>query len=86
MKENDLVLGDTEAAHEEALADYYADKEDIRADIDTAIYVFEFLDGIDMDGPDVINWNMKRALSKTKKKCLQIIAASIAGLDANEEE
>jgi hypothetical protein len=83
-KEDDLILGKEEAG-DESVADYYQDKEDIRADIDTAIYVYEFLDGLDEQAPNVLRWGMKRNISRAKKNCLKIIIEAVANLQADDE-
>lgn len=66
--------------------EWYEIRADLRNDIDTAIYVYNFLDEIDMQGADVLRWNMKRRLTHTKKKCLEIICKSIYDLQEVEED
>jgi hypothetical protein len=85
-KEEDLILGNPADTEEGDVADWFEIREDARADIDTAIYVYQFLDEIDIDSPRVLQWNMKRRLNKVKRQCLEIICKSIDDLQTEREE
>lgn len=65
-------------------------QEDIRLNIDTAQYVFNFLEEVDPDSPEVLRWNMKRQVLKAKKAALKIICEGIHLLeftpDTDEED
>lgn len=60
-------------------------REETRADIDTAIAAYNFLDEIDTQSPEVLRWNLKRKLNTAKKQCLLILADSIKELSTEEE-
>jgi hypothetical protein len=62
---------------EDGVNRWFEERSDTRSDIETAIYVFNFLDEIDMQGADVLTWGLKDELMRTKKQCLLIIASSI---------
>jgi hypothetical protein len=57
-----------------------------RANIDTVIAVYNFIDEIDLSSPDLLRWNMKRKVLRAKRQCLHILCASIEVLQAEEEE
>jgi hypothetical protein len=71
---------------EVVLADFYEEEMNARANIDTAIYVYEFIDGIDLDGPEILTWRMKNKLKKAKKKCLNILCDNLDALDNTQDE
>lgn len=60
-------------------------REETRADIDTVIAAYNFLDEIDTQSPEVLRWNLKRKLNTAKKQCLLILADSIKELSTEEE-
>ena len=87
MKEDDLILGGEETEGEETpIVDWYEERQDARSDIDTAIYTYSFLDEIDVQGADVLRWNLKRKLLRTKKHCLLLICKSIEDLMIEKDE
>jgi hypothetical protein len=71
---------------EEEQPDYFAEKDDIRADIDTAIAVYNLLGEMDMDSTDILTWRMRNKLRRAKKQCLEMICESVKSLSPEEEE
>jgi hypothetical protein len=87
MKEDDLILGGEQATEEESpIVDYYEERADARSDIDTAIYVYNFLDEVDLQGSDVLRWRLTRKLTRAKKHCLLLICKSIEDLMLEKDE
>jgi hypothetical protein len=84
-KEDDLILGE-ESQEEENIVDWYEERQDARNDIDTAIYVYNFLDAVDVEGADILRWRMTRKLLKTKKHCLLLICKSVEDLMLEKDE
>lgn len=72
MAEDDLILGDQRDEDE-----LFVTQQEIRENIDTCIYVYQFLDEIDLENPDILRWKMTNKLRKTKKSCLQLIIDSM---------
>jgi hypothetical protein len=70
----------------EEVTDYYQEKDDVRADIDTAIAVYSMLSEMDTESTDVLRWNLKNKLKRAKKQCLLIICDSLDSLHDEEEE
>lgn len=75
-----------EILHTEITDDLFEQKNNARADVDTAIFAYQFLEEIDMQSADALRWGLKRKLSATKKKCLLILIKSIGDLCAGKEE
>jgi predicted lipid carrier protein YhbT len=65
---------------EEALEKWFEERMDIRADIDTALYVYNFLAEIDPNDVEILQWGMKENIQEGKEKCLRIIFKSISDL------
>jgi hypothetical protein len=88
MEEKDLVLGpDEEQAEEtEPVINDYDERADIRADIDSVIAAYNFLEEVDPQGSDVLRWGLKRKVLKAKKQCLQILCDSIDLLQIQRDE
>jgi hypothetical protein len=94
--EKDLILDgegvndtESEAVNEgecEGVINDYEERADIRADIDTVIAAYSFLDEQDAQSSDILRWNMKRKVLKAKKQCLQILCDSIDLLQIQRDE
>lgn len=81
--------GEEESVEEEpgdAVSIWFEERADARADVDTAIAVYGFLEELDLQSPDVLKWNLKRRLTQTKKNCLLIICKSIDELTIEKDE
>jgi hypothetical protein len=66
--------------------DPYQENDDKRLSIDTAIQVFQFLDTVDANSPEVLRWQLKNKVKKTRKICLKAILELSEELLATEEE
>jgi hypothetical protein len=71
---------------EEEQPDYFAEKDDIRADIDTAIAVYTLLSEMDLESTDILKWGMKNQLKRTRRQCLEVICDCVKSLSPEEEE
>jgi hypothetical protein len=85
-KEDDLILGEETEGEETPIVDWYEERQDARNDIDTAIYVYNFLDAVDLEGADILRWRMTRKLLRTKKHCLLLICKSVEDLMLEKDE
>jgi hypothetical protein len=79
-------LDEKESGEVDGMTNYYEEKTDVRADIDTAISVYNFLDQIDPQATDVLKWGMKDQVIQAKKQCLQIICESLNNLQSPDED
>ena len=80
QREEDLVLGKSKEGDEPE--DDGVTMEDLMANIDTAQATYEFIDGIDLEGPEVLTWGLSDEMADTKRKCLEIIIKNISILHA----
>jgi hypothetical protein len=85
-EEQDLILGENEEQESEILVNSYDERADIRADIDSAIAAYSFLDEQDSSGADILRWGMKRKVLRAKRQCLQLICDSINLLQVEEDK
>jgi hypothetical protein len=79
QREEDMVLGKKKEG-EEPNDDMTV--EDIIANIDAAQATYDFIDGIDLQGPEVLTWGLRGELEDAKRKCLEIIISHINVLHA----
>jgi hypothetical protein len=79
--EEDLILGEGENEETGTWDEVLELRSHSRSDIDTAIAAYQFLSELDVDGPDVLRWGIKRKLMQAKKRCLIILCDSLAGLE-----
>ena len=78
--EDDLVLG---GDYEEPLGSFEEVMElrsHARADVDTAICAYNFLDELDLNSPEVLRLGLKRRLHAAKKNCLILLCEALDGL------
>lgn len=80
------IIEESEPSAEEVLLDWSDIRADARADIDTVIHAYNFLDEIDAEAPDILQWNLKRKVRNAKKNCLLILCKSIEDLAIESEE
>lgn len=85
MAEDDLIIGD-QKPEESASDDFLIEQAEIRQNIDTAVFVYEFLDELDLESPDVLKWRLTNKLKKTKRSALELIIDSMQLLQYTEPD
>ena len=91
MADDDLILDKTnpdEVINEEleTINSYFLQQDDLRASIDTAVHIYNFLDEIDLDGPYVLQNNLKNRLKRAKKQSLLLLCEALNELCEGKEE
>jgi hypothetical protein len=88
MDEQDLILGEQSEPEEtpEVIDTYFQQQDDLRANVDTAIAAWNFLDEIDGDSPFIIENSLKRAHKKARKQCFLLLCNSLNELCEDKED